>query len=110
MQKIICWILKKFPRAAFFYALFSTTTEQEALHYVQMFYHPNAPVDYYAPTCHITTEREINKTLEKFDKLDYPIKYWIFERFINDNLHQLDYFIALLKHKKEGTKNDDDNQ
>lgn len=110
MRKLICWLMKKFPCANYFYTLCGTTTEKEYLHYAQMYYHPNAPTNYYEPDCNISTEKEINKVFDWFDRLDYPLKYWLFERFVDQNLHQLDYFMALLNYKKEEINHDDGNK
>ena len=46
------------------------------------------------------TERKINRLLQKFDKLDYSLQYWMFERFIKRNAkREGEYLIACIKYE-----------
>ncbi len=48
------------------------------------------------------TERKTHRLLEKFDKLDYPLQYWMFERFIKRNAkREGEYLIACIKYEME---------
>lgn len=48
------------------------------------------------------TEKKINRLLQKFDKLDYSLQYWMFERFIKRNAkREGEYFITLIKYEME---------
>lgn len=48
------------------------------------------------------TERKIHRLLQKFDKLDYSLRYWMVERFIKQNAkREGEYLIAYIKHEME---------
>ena len=50
------------------------------------------------------TQKQIDKILKKNRELDYPLRYWIFEDFIKDNIKNADYFIAMIEHYKKENK------
>lgn len=45
------------------------------------------------------SEKEIKKELAHFNSLPYPVQYWCFENFIQNNIKDADYFIEVIKAK-----------
>lgn len=50
------------------------------------------------------TQEQINKILKENREFDYPLRYWIFEEFIKDNIRHADFYIAMIERYKKENK------